>query len=84
MHQWCNMNIKYGPDTMMLDPMFFARYTPQSGFKIAIDAIHKVPDNVPYVITYTLNPPGEYYKYDLKDPTVQPDTSRMFYTYLRS
>ena len=59
---WCNKNITYSKKTVILDKMFFAKYTKQSGFKIAIDGMHKVPKDTPYIVYYTLNPPAPHYE----------------------
>lgn len=59
---WCNKNITYDSGTVILDKMFFAKYREQSGFKVAIDAIHNVPNDRPYIVFYTLNPPAPHYE----------------------
>jgi hypothetical protein len=41
---------------------YFAPYNPKMGFRFAADVIHNVPDAVPYVMIYCLNPPGSLYQ----------------------
>ena len=63
MFEWLNNTLRITPDTKMLDNKFFAKYISQAGFKFTVDAIHNVdPDSNPYVTTFTLNPPGDYYE----------------------
>lgn len=87
MFEWCNKNITFDSNTRILDPTFFAQYQEQSGFKLAIDAIHNVPKAVPYIVHYTVNPEAEYYKKtDLEDPNQIPYTQGNFnfnYSYIR-
>ena len=52
---------KLDSTTFLLDGKYFAKYIPEAGFKFAIDAIHNIPNSNPYICTYTLNPPGDYY-----------------------
>jgi hypothetical protein len=59
---WLDSQIKINSNTKMIDNKFFARYLEQAGFKFSVDAIHNVPNSNPYVVTYTINPPGDYYK----------------------
>jgi hypothetical protein len=59
---WLDSQLKINSDTKLLDTRFFAKYLEQAGFKFTVDAIHNLPNNNPYVTTFTLNPPGDYYK----------------------
>ena len=53
--------IEYTSKTHFLDGKFFAKYRPESGFDFVIDALHNIPNSNPYIVFYSLNPPGKYY-----------------------
>lgn len=46
----------------MIDPMFFAKYQPNSGFKIIIDGIINIPKDIIVNAFFSINPPGIFYK----------------------
>lgn len=58
--EWCDSSIQIDQTSKLIDPMFFAKYQPQSGFKFILDGVNNAPDN-PVVGIYSLNPPGAFY-----------------------
>ena len=58
--EWCDAAIQVDQTSKLVDPLFFAKYQPQSGFKFILDGVNNVVD-APLVGIYSLNPPGAYY-----------------------
>ena len=54
----------------MIDPKFFAKYQPSSGFKFILDAANNIPKDFIVNGFYSLNPPGEFYNSGESDKLV--------------
>lgn len=61
MLDWIDQKLQINPRTPMLDMKYFAKYNPNMGFKISIDAIHNIPTPNSHVAIFCLNPPGSLY-----------------------
>ena len=48
---------------------YFAVYSPEAGFKVAIDGMHNIPQKGIYITLFCINPPGALYDKSLNDPT---------------
>lgn len=59
--RWCDQNIIKDQKSKLIDPTFFAKYQPQSGFKFALDGVNNVNKDSIYIGFYSINPPGKYY-----------------------
>lgn len=58
---WIDDKIIRTNKTEIIDLQKFAKYQPPSGFKFAVDGFHNVPEKIPYVALYCLNPPAALY-----------------------
>ena len=59
--EWCDVNIDIDQTSKLIDPMFFAKYQSQSGFKFILDGVNNIGKDTPVIGFYSLNPPGKYY-----------------------
>ena len=60
--KWCDENIVQSHKSKLIDPMFFAKYQPQSGFKFILDGVNNMSKDHVYIGFYSLNPTGKYYQ----------------------
>jgi hypothetical protein len=62
MQQFLDESLKFGPDTQIIDMMYFAKYDEKVGVKFSLDGLHKVPNSKwIYSGMVSLFPPGSYY-----------------------
>lgn len=54
---------------------YFARYSQEAGFKIAIDGLHNLPDKGIYATVYCINPPGSLYSEEKDVSQIQLNSS---------
>ena len=59
--EWVDSQIQITKTSKLIDPMFFAKFQPQSGFKFVLDGINNVTNESPILAFYSLNPPGLFY-----------------------
>lgn len=52
----------------IIDLKYFATYSPDAGFKVAIDGMHNMPDKGPFVTLYYVNHPEYNMDEVIKDP----------------
>ena len=53
----------------IIDLKYFAIYSEEAGFKIAIDGMHNLPDKGIFITLFSINPPGTLYDKKADDPT---------------
>ena len=47
LYEYCDQKITMSRGTLMIDPLFFAKYQPDTGFKFVVDGIHNCsPDDI--------------------------------------
>lgn len=59
--RWCDDNIVKDHKQKLVDPMFFAKYQPQSGFKFILDGVNKAGKDSLCLGFYSISPPAKYY-----------------------
>lgn len=59
--KWIDQRLQVTPRTPMIDIKYFAKYNPDLGFKVAVDAVHNTIADDPHVVIFCLNPPGALY-----------------------
>ena len=53
--RWAKDKIKTDQSSKMIDPLFFAKYQPQSGFTLNIDGVHKIGEDLAVITVYKLS-----------------------------
>ncbi|EGR31823.1 hypothetical protein IMG5_101270 [Ichthyophthirius multifiliis] len=62
MEQFLDQVLKFGPDTQIIDMMYFAKYDQKVGINFSLDGLNKVPNSKwIYSGLISLFPPGNYY-----------------------
>ena len=59
--KWIDQKLQVSPRTPMIDIKYFAKYNPDLGFKVAVDAVHNILAEDPHIVIFCLNPPGALY-----------------------
>lgn len=62
--RWLDENINKDLNSKLIDPMFFAKYNAQSGFKFILDGVNNISKDSICIGFYSLYPPGKYYVND--------------------